>query len=151
MITMSQRIQQLRSERNLSCPALAAALGFPRMAIEKFETGRQTPSQEQQNAMAAYFGVSVFYLRGEANDRTRMDDWLGSAFTDAESAAAPASKKVPEPAAPSSNGQPGSMLDPFLKSGKFQEALRMAMLDVLQTPEGQKILAKAIRKELSKP
>ena len=45
MVTMAQRIEALRTERNLSRPALASALGLPRMAVEKFETGRQTPSQ----------------------------------------------------------------------------------------------------------
>ena len=47
MITMAQRLEELRTQRGLSRPALAAALGLPRMSVEKFETGRQTPSQEQ--------------------------------------------------------------------------------------------------------
>ena len=34
MVTMAQRIAELRSERGLSRPALSAALGFPRMAVE---------------------------------------------------------------------------------------------------------------------
>ena len=44
MVTIAQRIETLRTERNMNRPALAAALGFPKTAIEKFETGRQTPS-----------------------------------------------------------------------------------------------------------
>ena len=52
MVTLAQRMEQLRTERNLSRPALAAALGFPRMAVEKFETGRQTPTQDQQKKIA---------------------------------------------------------------------------------------------------
>ena len=44
MITLAQRIEELRTARNLSRPALSAALGFPKNAIEKFETGRQTPT-----------------------------------------------------------------------------------------------------------
>ena len=82
MVTMAQRIEQLRSERGLSRPALSAALGFPRMAVEKFETGRQTPTQDQQEKLASFFGVSVLYLRGENNDRVRMDDWMDGAFLD---------------------------------------------------------------------
>ena len=62
MITMAQRLEELRTQRGLSRPALAAALGLPRMSVEKFETGRQTPSQEQQAKMASYFGVSLSYL-----------------------------------------------------------------------------------------
>ena len=77
MVTLAQRIEELRTARGLSRPALAAALGFPRTAIEKFETGRQTPTQDQQNKLASYFGVSLFYLRGETNDTTQMSDWMG--------------------------------------------------------------------------
>ena len=75
MITMAQRIEALRTERGLSRPALAAALAFPKGSIDKFETGRQTPTREQQDKMAAFFGVSLFYLRGESNDRTKMENW----------------------------------------------------------------------------
>ena len=148
MVTMAQRIEQLRTERNLSRPALAATLGLQKMAIEKFETGRQTPSQEQQNKMAAYFGVSVFYLRGENDDRTRMDDWMDSAFMVETTALIP--KKTPISVSAPSGGEQGSVFDSFLRSEKFQTALHTVMLEVLQTPEGQKILAKAIREELSK-
>lgn len=150
MVTMAQRIEQLRGERNLSRPALAAALGFPKMTVEKFETGRQTPSQEQQEKLAAYFGVSTLYLRGENDDRTRMDDWMDGAFLDVEPAATVLKKQTIKPAASSSGGEPGSVFDAFLGSRKFQEALRTAMLEALRTAEGQEILARAIRGELSK-
>ena len=53
MVTIAQRIEALRTEKGLSRPALAAAVKLPRMSIEKFETGRQTPSQEQQKMLAA--------------------------------------------------------------------------------------------------
>ena len=62
MVTLAQRIEQLRSQQGLTRPALAAALGLPRNAIEKFETGRQTPTKEQQNKLATYFGVSLAML-----------------------------------------------------------------------------------------
>lgn len=82
MVTLAQRIEELRTARGLSRPALAAALGFPRTAIEKFETGRQTPKPDQQNKLASNFGVSLFYLRGETNDTTQMSDWMDGAFLD---------------------------------------------------------------------
>ena len=149
MVTLAQRIQELRTARNMSRPDLAAALGLPRMSIEKFETGRQTPTQEQQNKLAAYFGVSLFYLRGETDDTTQMSDWMDGAFLD-EPAPAPAPKRAVKPAAAAaSGGAGGTMFDAFLTSKKFQEALRTAVLDALRTPEGQEILAKAIRKELA--
>ena len=92
MVTLAQRIEELRTARGLSRPALAAALGFPRTAIEKFETGRQTPTQDQQNKLASYFGVSLFYLRGETNDTTQMSDWMDGAFLD-EPAPVPAPRR----------------------------------------------------------
>ena len=57
MISLAQRITELRTEKGMSRPELSAALGLPKNAIEKFETGRQTPTQEQQAKMAAYFPV----------------------------------------------------------------------------------------------
>lgn len=145
MVTMAQRIEELRTAKALSRPALSAALGFPRTAIEKFETGRQTPTQAQQEQLAAYFGVSVFYLRGETNDTTQMEDWMDGAFQDTAPAPAPAPQ--PRRAAPPADGE-GGMFDAFLRSKKFQESLRGAVLEALRTPEGQALLAKAIRKEL---
>ena len=77
MVTMAQRIEELRTERGLSRPSLAAALGLPKNAIEKFETGRQSPTKEQVQALADYFAVSVFYLRGEraATGHGRTPGW----------------------------------------------------------------------------
>ena len=147
MVTIGQRIETLRTQKAMSRPALSAALGLPRTAIEKFETGRQTPTQEQQAKLASFFGVSLLYLRGENNDRIRMEDWMSGAFMD-EPKPAPAAKPAPKAAAAS--GEPGGMFDAFLSSKKFQEALRTAALEVLKTPEGQKVLGEAIRRELRK-
>lgn len=150
MVTMAQRIEELRMARSMSRPALAAALGLPKTAVEKFETGRQTPTQEQQEQMAAFFGVSLFYLRGESSDKTKMEDWMDGAFLDAPAGdSRPAPRRAPKPApAPAAPGQ-GSMLDSLISGKKFQESLRAAVLDVLRSPEGQVILAKAIRRELA--
>lgn len=151
MISLAQRIEQLRTERGLSRPALASALGFPKTAVEKFETGRQTPSKEQQDKMAAFFGVSLFYLRGESSDRTRQETWMDGDFTDDEPASAPpckAYKPAPQPQAASSDS--GTLFDSLAGSKAFQEAMRAAVLDVLRSPEGQSILTQAVRKELAR-
>ena len=142
MVTLAQRIEELRTGRELSRPALAAALGFPRTAIEKFETGRQTPTQAQQEKLAAYFGVSTAYLRGEAH---QPGDWMDGAF---QETAAPAPAPAPRRAAKAAvreAAEESSVFDAFLNSKKFQEHLRTAVLDALRTPEGQALLAKAIR------
>lgn len=148
MVTMAQRIEELRIERNLSRPALSAALGFPKMAIEKFETGRLTPSQEQQEKLASYFGVSTFYLRGESGDRTQVDDWMNGAFQ-AEPAEVQSPKRKPKPTPAPSGSDQNTVFGSFLNNQKFRDILHTAILDVLRSPEGQEILAKAVRKELS--
>ena len=142
MVTLAQRLEELRTGRELSRPALAAALGFPRTAIEKFETGRQTPTQAQQEKLAAYFGVSAAYLRGEAD---QMGDWMDGAFQEtAAPAPAPAPRRGAK-AAVREAAEERSVFDAFLNSKKFQEHLRAAVLDALAMPEGQALLAKAIR------
>lgn len=153
MVNIAQRIEQLRGERGMSRPALAAALEFPKTAIEKFETGRQTPTQVQQEKLAAYFGVSLYYLRGESNDREKLENWIDGQFAQEETAGhvpmPPVKRAASAPAASaqSQSGQ-GTMLDAFLASGKFQESLRAAVLDVLRTPEGQDLIRRAVHQEL---
>ena len=147
MVTLGQRIEELRNERGMSRPALSAALGLPKGAAEKFETGRQTPTKEQQEKIAAYFGVSVFYLRGESSDRTRQEDWMdAAAFRDEEPVFVP--KPAPKPKEPESIQ--GGMLDAMLASKSVQELMRGIVLDVLKSPEGQAVIAQAVRKELGK-
>ena len=152
MVTMAQRIEALRTEAGLSRPAASQALGFPKNAFEKFETGRQTPAKEQQEKMADYFGVSLFYLRGESNDRTRQEDWMSGALPAEEEDApvyrpAPAPKKVrTEPAAPQSS----TMLDALFAGKAAREQFKAMVLEVLRSPEGQAVIAQAVWKELAK-
>ncbi|MCI8870525.1 MAG: helix-turn-helix transcriptional regulator [Lawsonibacter sp.] len=151
MITLAQRIEELRCERGLSRPALAAELKLPRTAVEKFETGRQTPSREQQAQLAAFFGVSLFYLRGESNDRTRQETWMDAGFAGEEPAPAPAPRRAPKPTpAPDAGEQGGTLLDSMIAGKKFQEALQRAVLEALRSPEGQNLLTQVIRKELAR-
>ena len=108
MVTMAQRIEALRTEKGLSRPALSAALGLPRNATEKFETGRQTPTQDQQQKLASFFGVSVFYLRGESDDRTQMENWLNNSFSDEPAQPVRPTRPAPErPVVTASSGGQG--------------------------------------------
>ena len=152
MITMAQRIEQLRTQAGLSRPALAEALGLPRTAIEKFETGRQTPGKDQQEKLAGFFGVSVFYLRAESDDPTTQRTWMDTAYAQPDEPA-PAftpkkAKPLPQPAAPAAEG--GTVFDAVLQSKGFQQLLQTAVLDALRSPQGQDLLTQAIRKELAK-
>ena len=154
MVTISQRIEALRMQKALSRPALAAALGLPRMSVEKFETGRQTPSQDQQAKLAQYFGVSLAYLRGESDDPSGTDTWLSGNVADEPAVPRPVPKAAPRPAAQvvqSSGGDgDGAVFSALLKSKSFQDMVRSTVLEVLRSPEGQQLLAKAIRKELGR-
>lgn len=154
MVTIAQRIEALRMQKALSRPALAVALGLPRMSIEKFETGRQTPTQEQQVKLAQYFGVSLAYLRGEADDPAGADSWLSGNVADEPAIPRPVPKAAPRSAAQvvqSSGGDgDGAVFSALLKSKSFQDMVRSTVLEVLRSPEGQQLLAKAVRKELGK-
>ena len=150
MVTMAQRIEQLRTERNMSRPALAAALGLPKNAPEKFETGRQSPTKEQAQKLADFFGVSMFYLRGESNDRTRMDDWMESALSGNEEGHTPIQPKKPKPQPEFAPSGQGTIFDSFLKSKSFQDMVRSTVVEVLRSQEGQELIAKAVQKELQR-
>lgn len=152
MVTMAQRMEALRTEQNLSRPALAQALGLPRTAIEKFETGRQTPTKEQQEKLAAFFGVSVFYLRAESDDRTTQRTWMDMAYAQSDESTPAYTPKKAKPTTQTSApvGEGGTVFDAVLQSRNFQDMLRTAVLDALRSPEGQDLLTQAIRKELSK-
>ena len=143
MVTLAQRIEELRTEAGLSRPELSAALGFPKSAIEKFETGRQTPSKEQQEKLCSYFGVSVFYLSGESNDRTRQEDWLDGTVPDEEPACRPAA--APQPRKQKSPAPQGAVFDSLLASKQVQDLLRAVVLDTLRSPEGQALIVRAVK------
>lgn len=153
METMAQRIELLRNEKGLSRPALAAQLGFPKNAPEKFETGRATPMKEQQEKMAEFFGVSLFYLKGESKDRTRMDAWLEGNFVDDEPGhvpmkAAPKKSAPPKESAASTGG--AGLFDSFLQSKQFVDMVESTLLDILRSPEGEELIARVVKKELLK-
>ena len=151
MVTMAQRIEQLRTEKGISRPALSQALGLPKTAAEKFETGRATPTKEQQDKLAGFFGVSLAYLKGETDDRTSMENWMRGDFGVDDEPEAPivrtVAKKVSRPAAPSEGG---AMFEAFRNSKPFQEMIRATVLEVLRSPEGEEIVSRVIRKELAR-
>ena len=152
MITMAQRIEELRTEKGLSRPALSAALGFPKTAAEKFETGRATPTAEQQKKMADFFGVSLFYLKGESNDKTRQETWMDGDFVDDDEPVRPAPKRAvrPAPQPESGGGDQGTVFGSLLRTPAFQEMVRETVLEVLRSPEGQELLSRTVRRELDR-
>ena len=150
MVTMAQRIEELRTKKAMSRPALASALGLPRLSIEKFETGRQTPTQEQQQKLAAAFGVSVAYLRGETDDPTSMDNWLSGAVPAEDPVVLPKAVRKAAATVVAQSGDGGksdsAVFSALLKSDSFRALVRETVLDVLKSPEGQALLARAAKK-----
>lgn len=150
MVTMAQRLEALRMERGLSRPALSAALGLPKTAMEKFETGRQTPTQDQQRKLADYFGVTLPYLRGESDNPTEGDIWLAGGLPEDAPVRVPAAPPVPKKPRPAAVQEDGAVFGALLKSPSFQALMRDAALEALRSPEGQELLAKAVRRELGR-
>lgn len=151
MVTMAQRIEELRTQQGLTRPALSVALGLPRNAVEKFETGRQTPTKEQQEKIATYFGVSLFYLKGESDDPTRQDSWMTAALSGVEEDDEPVRRPAPKaPTPPPAPGGNGAILASLLQNKAFQDTVRAMVLDALRTKEGQDLLAQIVRKELTR-
>ena len=150
MVTMAQRLEALRTQRGISRPALSAALGFPKTAMEKFETGRQTPTQDQQRKLADYFGVTLPYLRGESDDPSEGDSWLSGNVPAEEPVRTPAAPPVQKKSRPAAVQEDGAVFGALLKSPSFQAMMRSAALEALRSPEGQELLAKAVRRELGR-
>lgn len=155
MVTLAQRIEELRTKQGLTRPALSAALGLPRNAIEKFETGRQTPTKEQQKKLADYFGVCIAYLQGESDDPTRQDTWMSKALSGV-GAEDDEPMPVRRPAAPKpkpsmqNQGSQGGVLAALLSNKAFHDTIKAEILEVLRTAEGQQLLAQIVKKELDK-
>lgn len=145
MVTLGQRINELRSEKGLSAAAVAQALGLPKGAIEKFETGRQTPTKAQQEQLAGFFGVSVMYLRGESSDPTRMSNWMEEVPSEPE----PDEPKVQvKSKKPTKESRPeGALLDSLLMTDQVKDLLRQVVLETLKSPEGAALIKKIAKSD----
>ena len=153
MVTLAQRLEELRTKQGLTRPALAVALGLPRNAIEKFETGRQTPTKDQQNKIANYFSVSLAYLQGESDDPTSMASWMTTALSGAEPDPEPVIRRAapaPKPKTITDGSGQSGVLAALLSNKAFHDTLRAEILEVLRPQEGQALLADIVRKEISK-
>ena len=80
MVTLAQRIEELRTARGLSRPALAAALGFPRTAIEKFETCRKIYDAQDSLRFAETYWSSISGERPTTPPRCPTG-WTGRFWT----------------------------------------------------------------------
>ena len=85
--------------------------------------------------MAEYFGVSLLYLRGETNDRTRMSTWMEDVPDEpADELPAAVKKAAKKPKEPKPEG---GILDGLLATEQVKSLLREIVLETLRSPEGR--------------
>lgn len=63
----SERLRELRNEKEISQKELAAELFVSQQTVAKWETDRSTPNPEMISKIAQYFEVSSDYLLGISN------------------------------------------------------------------------------------
>lgn len=64
MNKFSERLKELRIEKNLTQSTLAKETGFSQAAIARWEAGLQVPNIEVLVAFAKYFDVTTDFLLG---------------------------------------------------------------------------------------
>lgn len=66
---LSERLKELRKERNLRQEDIAAALRLSLSAYCRYEQGKREPTASVLETIADYYNVSVDYLLGRRNSR----------------------------------------------------------------------------------
>ena len=93
--------------------------------------------------------MSIAYLRGETDDPTSMDNWLSGAVPAEDPVVLPKAVRKATAAVVAQSGDSksdGTVFSALLKSDSFKALVRETVLDVLKSPEGQALLAKAAKK-----
>lgn len=67
------RIKDLRTEFGYSMETLASKCNIVKSNISQYESGKRTPSNATQEALADIFNVDIDYLMGRTNVRRRID------------------------------------------------------------------------------
>ena len=67
MMTLGERIRNLRKSKGMSQEAVASALGVSRQAVTRWENGRSDPSTANLIELAKLFGISIGELCGTAD------------------------------------------------------------------------------------
>jgi len=69
MSTFSERIKELRLEKNLTQTQLGEIIGVKHFSIYSYEKGRACPEMRGLVSLADYFDVSMDYLAGRTDKR----------------------------------------------------------------------------------
>ena len=74
MISLPDRLKQLRKSNNLTQTELGKILGVGKTTISMYETNNSTPNDEIKLKIAEYFNVSLDYLLGKTDIRNYTED-----------------------------------------------------------------------------
>lgn len=77
MDTFSKRLKALREEKKLSQTDLAKELGISRGSLSFYENAERTADIEVLYKVSDYFGVTLDYLLGKSDNRTRETADIG--------------------------------------------------------------------------
>lgn len=69
MADFSDRLRQLRKEKELSQQEVADALGFDKMTISGYENGKRHPRFDTIDTLADFLDVDITYLLGSSDQR----------------------------------------------------------------------------------
>ena len=67
----SERLKELRADRNLTQKQVAEGVDMSQMAYQKYEYGTREPAYQKLIALADYFDVSLDYLVGRSDEMKR--------------------------------------------------------------------------------
>lgn len=69
MITLGDRIKDLRKSNNLTQAELGKILGVGKTTVSMYETNNSTPSDDIKLKICEHFNISLDYLLGKTNIR----------------------------------------------------------------------------------
>lgn len=72
MATFSERLKELRKDKNLTQKSLAEKVGSARRSIQSYELDINKPTSDVLIALADFFDVSVDYLLGRTDNPKRF-------------------------------------------------------------------------------
>lgn len=74
MTTLSERIKQLRKEKDLTQEEFGKIFGIVKSTVSLYENNKSTPDDEIKKKIAEYFNVSLDYLMGNSTIRNPYRD-----------------------------------------------------------------------------
>ena len=77
MSVFSERLQELRIEKDISLRQLASLTGISPSAIHSYEQGKRNPKREALEALADTFNVDIEYLLGQSDIKNMAATALG--------------------------------------------------------------------------